>query len=45
MNAQTVAPYVVSQRDKTLFALGQFIDIDALNGLGQAPTFLGVQEG
>ena len=44
MNAQTVALYFVSQRDKTLSSLGQFIDIDALNGLGQSSAFLGVQE-
>ncbi len=44
MNAQTVAPYFVTQRDKTLSSLRQFIDIDALNGLGKPPAFLGVQE-
>ncbi len=45
MNAQTVAPYSVTHRDKTLSALGQFIDIDELNGLGQPPAFVGVWEG
>jgi putative toxin-antitoxin system antitoxin component (TIGR02293 family) len=44
MNAQTVAPYHVTPRDKTLTALGEFIDIDALNGLGKSSAFLGVQE-
>jgi putative toxin-antitoxin system antitoxin component (TIGR02293 family) len=44
MNAQTVAPYFVTQRDKTLFALGKFIDIDELHGLGQPPAFVGVSE-
>jgi hypothetical protein len=33
MNAQTVASYLVTHRDKTLSALGKFIDIDELNGL------------
>jgi putative toxin-antitoxin system antitoxin component (TIGR02293 family) len=45
MNAQTVAPYLVTHRDKTLSALGKFIDIDELNGLSQSPTFVGVREG
>jgi putative toxin-antitoxin system antitoxin component (TIGR02293 family) len=45
MNAQTVAPYLVTPRDKTLSALGKFIAIDALNGLGQPPAFVGVREG
>jgi putative toxin-antitoxin system antitoxin component (TIGR02293 family) len=45
MNAQTVAPYFVSQRDKTLSALGRFIDIAELNGIGQSPAFVGVREG
>ncbi len=48
MNARTVAPYFVTQRDKTLSALGEFIAIDALNGLThgqQRPAFVGVQEG
>jgi putative toxin-antitoxin system antitoxin component (TIGR02293 family) len=45
MNAQTVAPYFVTHRDKTLSALGEFINIDALNGLGQPPAFVGVREG
>ena len=45
MNAQTVAPYLVTQRDKTMSALGKFIDIDDLNGLGQQPAFVGVREG
>ena len=44
MNAQTVAPYFVTQRDKTLSALGEFIDIDELISLGKPPAFLGVQE-
>ena len=44
MNAQTVAPYLVTQRDKTLSVLGEFFDIDALNGLGKSPALLGVQE-
>jgi putative toxin-antitoxin system antitoxin component (TIGR02293 family) len=45
MNAQTVAPYFVTPRDKTLSALGKFIDIVELNGLGQPPAFVGVREG
>ena len=45
MNAQTVAPYLVTHRDKTMSALGKFIAIDELNGLGQPPAFVGVQEG
>ena len=45
MNAQTVAPYPVTPRDKTMSALGKFIDIDDLNGLGQQPAFMGVREG
>jgi putative toxin-antitoxin system antitoxin component (TIGR02293 family) len=45
MNAQTVTPYFVTQRDKTLSALGKFIAIDELNGLGQPPAFVGVREG
>jgi putative toxin-antitoxin system antitoxin component (TIGR02293 family) len=45
MNAQTVAAYFVTQRDKTLSALGEFIAIDELNGLGKPPAFVGVQEG
>lgn len=45
MNAQTAAPYLVTQRDKTLSALGKFIAIDELNGLGQSSAFLGVREG
>jgi putative toxin-antitoxin system antitoxin component (TIGR02293 family) len=44
MNAQTVAPYLVTQRDKTLSALGKFIDIDELNSLGKPPAFVGVRE-
>jgi putative toxin-antitoxin system antitoxin component (TIGR02293 family) len=44
MNAQTVAPYFVSQRDKTMSMLGEFIDIDALGSLGKPPSFLGVKE-
>ena len=44
MNAQTVAPYFVTQRDKTLSALGEFIDIDELHGLGQPASFVGVKE-
>ncbi len=44
MNAQTVAPYFVSQRDKTMSMLGEFIDIDALGSLGKPPAFLGVKE-
>ena len=44
MNAQTVAPYFVTQRDKTLSVLGEFIDIDALNGLGKSSAVLGVKE-
>ncbi len=44
MNAQTVAPYFVTQRDKTLSALGEFIDIDELHGLGKSSAFLGVKE-
>jgi putative toxin-antitoxin system antitoxin component (TIGR02293 family) len=45
MNAQTVAPYFVTQRDKTLSALGEFIDINELNSLGKPPAFVGVREG
>ena len=45
MNAQTVAPYFVTPRDKTLSALGEFIAIDALNGLGKTTAFVGVREG
>ncbi len=45
MNARTVAPYIVTHRDKTLSALGKFIDIDELNGLGQPSAFVGVREG
>ena len=45
MNAQSVAPYFVTHRDKTLSALGEFIDIDELNGLGKQPAFIGVREG
>jgi putative toxin-antitoxin system antitoxin component (TIGR02293 family) len=45
MNAQIAAPYLVTHRDKTLSALGEFINIDALNGLGQPPAFVGVREG
>jgi putative toxin-antitoxin system antitoxin component (TIGR02293 family) len=45
MNTRTVTPYFVSQRDKTLSALGKFIDIDELHGLGQPPAFVGVREG
>lgn len=44
MNAQTVAPYFVTQRDKTLSALGEFIAIDALGGASQPAAFVGVQE-
>jgi putative toxin-antitoxin system antitoxin component (TIGR02293 family) len=44
MNAQTVAPYFVTQRDKTMSVLGEFIDINALNGLGKSSAFLGVKE-
>ena len=47
MNAQTVAPYFVTQRDKTLSALGEFIAIEALSGLNNPslqPVFVGVQE-
>jgi putative toxin-antitoxin system antitoxin component (TIGR02293 family) len=44
MNTQTIAPYFVTQRDKTLSVLGEFIDIDALNGLGKSSAFLGVKE-
>jgi putative toxin-antitoxin system antitoxin component (TIGR02293 family) len=44
MNAQSVAPYFVTQRDKTLSALGEFIDIDELHGLGKPPAFVGVKE-
>jgi putative toxin-antitoxin system antitoxin component (TIGR02293 family) len=44
MNAQTVAPYFVTQRDKTLSALGEFIDIDELHGLGQPVAFVGFKE-
>jgi putative toxin-antitoxin system antitoxin component (TIGR02293 family) len=44
MNTQTVAPYFVTQRDKTLSALGEFIDIDELNSLGKPPAFVGVRE-
>ena len=44
MNAQTAAPYFVTQRDKTLSALGEFIDIDELNSLGKPPAFFGVRE-
>jgi putative toxin-antitoxin system antitoxin component (TIGR02293 family) len=45
MNAQIAAPYHVTQRDKTLSALGKFIAIDELNGLGQPSSFVGVREG
>ena len=45
MNPQTAAPYLVSHRDKTLLALGKFIAIDALNGLGQSSSFVGAREG
>ena len=45
MNAKTVAPYLATSREKTLSALGKFIDIDALHGLGQSPAFVGVREG
>jgi putative toxin-antitoxin system antitoxin component (TIGR02293 family) len=45
MNAQTVAPYLATQRDKTLSALGKFIAIDELNGLGQSSSFVSVREG
>lgn len=45
MNAQTVASYLVTHRDKILSALGKFIAIDELNGLGQPPAFVGVREG
>jgi putative toxin-antitoxin system antitoxin component (TIGR02293 family) len=45
MNTRTVAPYLVTHRDKTLSALGKFIAIDELNGLGKPPAFLGVREG
>ncbi|MEO6292151.1 MAG: antitoxin Xre/MbcA/ParS toxin-binding domain-containing protein [Burkholderiaceae bacterium] len=45
MNAQTVARYLVTHRDKTLSALGKFIAIDELNGLGQPPALVGVREG
>ena len=45
MNAQTVAPYLATSREKTLSALGKFIDIDALHGLGQSSSFVGVREG
>jgi putative toxin-antitoxin system antitoxin component (TIGR02293 family) len=45
MNAQTAAPYLVTSRDKMMSALGKFIDIDALNGLGQPTSFVGVREG
>jgi putative toxin-antitoxin system antitoxin component (TIGR02293 family) len=45
MNAQTAASYLVTHRDKTLSALGKFIDIDELNGLGQPYAFVGVREG
>ncbi len=44
MNAQTVVPYFVTQRDKTLSALGEFIDIDELINLGKPAAFLGVKE-
>jgi putative toxin-antitoxin system antitoxin component (TIGR02293 family) len=44
MNSQTVTPYFVTQRDKTLSALGAFIDIDELHGLGQPAAFVGVKE-
>ena len=47
MNTQTVAAYLVTQRDKTLSALGKFIAIDELSGLGkrdQPPAFLSVKE-
>ncbi len=45
MNTQTATPYFVNQRDKTLSALGEFIDIGELNGLGKPPAFIGVWEG
>jgi putative toxin-antitoxin system antitoxin component (TIGR02293 family) len=45
MNARTAAPYLVTSRDKTMSALGKFIDIDELNGLGQPASFVGVREG
>jgi putative toxin-antitoxin system antitoxin component (TIGR02293 family) len=45
MNAQTVVSYLATHRDKTLSVLGEFINIDALNGLGQPPAFVGVREG
>jgi putative toxin-antitoxin system antitoxin component (TIGR02293 family) len=45
MNAQTAAPYLVTSRDKTMSALGKFIDIDKLNGLSQPTSFVGVREG
>lgn len=47
MSAQTLAPYFVTQRDKSLSALGEFIAIDALNGLDAlhlSQTFAGVRE-
>ena len=44
MNARTVAPYLVTHRDETLSALGKFIDIDDLNGLGQPSAFVRVSE-
>ena len=45
MNTRTVAPYLVTHRDKTLSALGKFIAIHELSGLGQPPAFVGVREG
>ena len=45
MNAQTATPYLVTPRDKTLSALGKFIAIDELHGLGQSSSFVGVREG
>ena len=45
MNTRTAAPYLVTHRDKTLSALGKFIAIDELNGLGQSSSFVGVREG